>query len=260
MSEISLKTVGALCSAERGWSPMLDDSFRWQSAQGETVELTVSHAGISVYAFRDAKDSCAEVALITQSPCWPDVLTGVVRAALASLRAPSPAKSIAAHAAQKPAPKYEYETVTPVQQPVLNLMPINEMLKHASGHLKRPAISFGGASPLKFKRCGSKSKYAGLVGITNGATDYAQSIWYGYLTTDGVAVLSYHATDAVREALAVIAADPISAAAHAGKKTGACSFCSRPLSTEESLAVGYGPVCAEHFGLPWGEQPKAEVA
>ena len=130
----------------------------------------------------------------------------------------------------------------------------------ASNHLARPAISFGGATKLKFRRCGPKSKYAGLVGITNGATDYTQSIWYGYLRTDGEAVLSWHATDAVREALAAIAHDPISAAAHAGKQTGACSFCARPLSTAESLAVGYGPVCAEHFGLPWGAPTKAEVA
>jgi len=31
-----------------------------------------------------------------------------------------------------------------------------------------------------------------------------------------------------------------------------CVFCARRLDTPESTAVGYGPVCAENHGLPWG--------
>lgn len=31
-----------------------------------------------------------------------------------------------------------------------------------------------------------------------------------------------------------------------------CFYCGRDLDTPESLAVGYGPVCAAHLGLPWG--------
>lgn len=37
-----------------------------------------------------------------------------------------------------------------------------------------------------------------------------------------------------------------------GKITSNCCFCSHELSTPESIAVGYGPICAEHYGLPWG--------
>lgn len=42
-------------------------------------------------------------------------------------------------------------------------------------------------------------------------------------------------------------------AARFGKLWGSCVFCSRLLTDERSVAVGYGPVCAEHNGLPWGE-------
>lgn len=31
-----------------------------------------------------------------------------------------------------------------------------------------------------------------------------------------------------------------------------CVFCCRDLTTAESTAVGYGPVCAKQHGLPWG--------
>ena len=39
-----------------------------------------------------------------------------------------------------------------------------------------------------------------------------------------------------------------------GGLTGTCVFCSRRLTDERSIAVGYGPVCAEREGLPWGEE------
>lgn len=33
-----------------------------------------------------------------------------------------------------------------------------------------------------------------------------------------------------------------------------CFFCGRDLDTPESLTVGYGPVCADKNGLPWGDK------
>lgn len=32
-----------------------------------------------------------------------------------------------------------------------------------------------------------------------------------------------------------------------------CCFCGRDLDTAESISVGYGPICAAKYGLPWGE-------
>lgn len=50
------------------------------------------------------------------------------------------------------------------------------------------------------------------------------------------------------------AADRLTAedAAKFGHLTGQCVFCARRLTDERSIAVGYGPVCAEREGLPWG--------
>lgn len=47
--------------------------------------------------------------------------------------------------------------------------------------------------------------------------------------------------------------NPEQAAKLFGQLTGNCCFCGKELSTKESLAVGYGPTCAEHFSLPWGD-------
>jgi hypothetical protein len=42
-------------------------------------------------------------------------------------------------------------------------------------------------------------------------------------------------------------------AARFGAVTGSCIFCMRTLTDERSIKVGYGPICAGHNGLPWGE-------
>lgn len=47
-----------------------------------------------------------------------------------------------------------------------------------------------------------------------------------------------------------IAADPVKAATAYGALMGACSFCGLPLTDAGSVEVGYGPVCAKHWGLP----------
>lgn len=38
-----------------------------------------------------------------------------------------------------------------------------------------------------------------------------------------------------------------------GKRVGTCCYCAKGLTTAASLHVGYGPICAEKWGLPWGE-------
>lgn len=59
-----------------------------------------------------------------------------------------------------------------------------------------------------------------------------------------------------KRGLAGLSADTVATAEQAaafGHVTGACVFCSRELTDERSLTVGYGPVCATNHGLPWGE-------
>lgn len=55
--------------------------------------------------------------------------------------------------------------------------------------------------------------------------------------------------------------DKVSAeqAAQFGQLTGTCVFCSRMLTDERSIFVGYGPTCAEKNSLPWGEVPEPDA-
>lgn len=80
--------------------------------------------------------------------------------------------------------------------------------------------------------------------------------WFGRIHLDG----KYEASRKISEdkhadvvkSLTVIAADPTKAAADFGKKTGRCCFCSLHLDDAKSLEVGYGPICAKRYKLPWG--------
>lgn len=49
-------------------------------------------------------------------------------------------------------------------------------------------------------------------------------------------------------------------AAAFGAMTERCCFCAKAIDTPESVAVGYGPICAAKFGLPWGDTTTGPVA
>jgi hypothetical protein len=94
---------------------------------------------------------------------------------------------------------------------------------------------------------GAKAKLPGSINITDGQP-YGINTFYGRIV-DGVAQVK----DA--DILALLVAVNTNVAgftAKQGQLTGHCCFCGKLIETKESLAVGYGPTCADKFGLPWG--------
>jgi len=64
----------------------------------------------------------------------------------------------------------------------------------------------------------------------------------------------YHAKNTpawVVDALENFKTDPITTLAEMGRLAGRCAFCQRALDDERSTAMGYGPVCAKRYSLPW---------
>ena len=108
------------------------------------------------------------------------------------------------------------------------------------------------------KQAGERSKYMGQIMLTDGMP-FGSNRYFGRIDEAGRLIEGRDMTDAVRALIADFAADPAAVGAAYGKRTGTCCFCSRHLETRESVHVGYGPICADKFGLPWGEVPQAEV-
>lgn len=113
---------------------------------------------------------------------------------------------------------------------------------------------------LLIKRAGDNARYPGSLNVTNGMPygDFS-SVYYGRIHKDGRFEASRDCTDTVRGVLIAVNADPAAVAGAYGVKTGNCCFCSTPLSDARSTSVGYGPICAARFGLPWGTTPSAPL-
>lgn len=122
----------------------------------------------------------------------------------------------------------------------------------ASKHLKRPKIRLQlKGAPIVLSVAGSASKAPGSINITDGRR-FGENQWFGRISRDGAWTQSNTQADGLTDLLKRLASEPAKVAAEYGRLTCQCCFCGRALEDERSTAVGYGPVCADNFGLPWG--------
>jgi len=129
------------------------------------------------------------------------------------------------------------------------------LFDRAKQHLKHPAIVLSvpaANSTIRMHVAGERAKVPGSLTVLD-----QDKNWLGRITRDGVYQPSRDAngrTEAIVARLREFSAAPAAVASEHGRLTGACCFCNRALQDERSTAVGYGPICADHYGLPWGER------
>jgi hypothetical protein len=126
------------------------------------------------------------------------------------------------------------------------------MFKSATGNLKRPAIRLADDAGhyLHLSLAGAASKNAGYIYVKG---DRGSDAYYGKISPEGRFYPVSQCPATVEPHLLAFAADPEGVATKYGRLTGNCCFCGRKLTDERSTAMGYGPVCADHFGLNWGK-------
>lgn len=78
------------------------------------------------------------------------------------------------------------------------------------------------------------------------------------ITGDGVLVSRQVLPNYIIKALNEFSKDPIQSATAYGRRTGRCCFCYTKLEDERSVRVGYGPVCAKNYGLPFPTERTVE--
>lgn len=120
--------------------------------------------------------------------------------------------------------------------------------------LKYPQITFmlddNKALRLKQSKGG---KHPGSIVLTDDKP-FGQNEFYGWLLENGEWVksaLGDERSDYISPVIEELAGDPIAYVKEYGVKTGCCCFCNAKLESDNSLALGYGPVCAKRWGLPW---------
>jgi hypothetical protein len=135
-----------------------------------------------------------------------------------------------------------------------------ELFNKAAANLKYPAIamSLPGGQGVKLKLLGTSSKHHGSVSVCDFGA-FGANKYYGRVSKDGQWFPASDAAlikDELTAMLTKLAKCPARVAAEYGKMSGHCCFCMSPLTDKKSTEVGYGPVCAKQWGLPWGAQEK----
>jgi hypothetical protein len=149
-------------------------------------------------------------------------------------------------------------STTPPTENLGSMAKVIEMFEIAkSKGLKYPKLhlKLEGGQKVVLALTGPKSKAPGCVNVTDGGK-YGNNVWYGRITPDGVLQAPHNKPqhfDLVKSMLRAFAKDPQGYADMHGKLHGHCMFCGKELTAEESTEVGYGPVCASNWGLPWGK-------
>ena len=120
---------------------------------------------------------------------------------------------------------------------------------YASG-LKYPKVRFDTPSgEVVLSMSSKRSKVPGSLNVLSKGS-YDERKWYGRITDDNWFHTSKACKPEIVEHVKEFASDPIKYATAYGHRTGNCCFCGIELTHGSSIKVGYGPVCADHWGLP----------
>lgn len=106
--------------------------------------------------------------------------------------------------------------------------------------------------PIRLGLAGEQSRFPGTVTVSSTEKSYEDRTFYCRIWPNGLVKGGRAFDDKVKAALILLEKDPVSVAQMYGQKTGSCCFCAKTLTNDDSLVAGYGPICADKFGLPHG--------
>ena len=144
---------------------------------------------------------------------------------------------------------------SPVRSSGAKYQKIVELFANVSEKVLYPRIVFYGllgGQNVAFSRLSVRAKTPGSISVKVGKT-YVGKISKETFVFEP-SVIPAELVVPIEQICEEFNADPTDFAAKYGHRTGRCCFCSRLLTDERSTAVGYGPVCAESYRLPWGNQ------
>jgi len=114
--------------------------------------------------------------------------------------------------------------------------------------IKRPKVNTG---DLLFSLAPAHGHNAGCVYVKGEKDAYGDRPYLGKITPEGKFFAGRGVEDEVKQRIAEVGSDVVGSAKAHGAQHGNCCFCSRDLTTDESVSNGYGPICAKRYGLPW---------
>lgn len=127
------------------------------------------------------------------------------------------------------------------------------LFRRAGASLRNPRITLmlEGTGPVTLKLM-TRGQYPGTINVVSGS--WPNQTWYGRIGLEGDLVRGRAMTEPVLTLIRELSENPVAAAQRYAALTGNCCFCNLPLTDERSTTAGYGPICAGHYGLPWGDR------
>ena len=119
---------------------------------------------------------------------------------------------------------------------------IFEMLLLARTHIKYPSIRFVSTSGTKVSFTLACKGYIAIK---------LDSIYQGKIIDKDTPMVFYPKNaEELKKEIEVFASFPKYNTKIHGQQFGTCCFCGRELTEKASIFYGYGPICADNFGLP----------
>lgn len=129
---------------------------------------------------------------------------------------------------------------------------VEAMLRQAAHNINAPTIKLWdkdhGKVAIRFHNGEVKLKWR-----VNDAPRWARIVHEGIAFNE-----KFPLPPSIIETVRKFAADPVEAAKRYGLEQKSCCFCGIGLTNASSRHHGYGPICADNFGLPWGDVPEQE--
>lgn len=136
-----------------------------------------------------------------------------------------------------------------------------ELLRGAlENGLQRPAITFAVTNEegeAIGRNCVFRTlaKQPDIIEVTSRAKRDKHTEVFGVINTaEGTFTYNGLCPDEIVRFVRYVAEDPEAAAVENGMLSGNCVFCASGLTDHRSTAVGYGPICAKSYNLPWSEE------
>jgi hypothetical protein len=104
---------------------------------------------------------------------------------------------------------------------------------------------------MVFKRSGPNSRFPGTVYMYYSAPPFANNTWGASINKRGEVRVNQSTPGYICTWLDEILSSPIEKAKLNGIEYNICCFCGKELTNADSVAAGYGPICASNWGLPW---------
>jgi hypothetical protein len=136
---------------------------------------------------------------------------------------------------------------------------VRNLFIKATEHMKFPNMNLGSSNgdPVNIRAylsINSKDMKGWVI-----FKDMRTQTYIAHINTAGEGYYRTACTNEQADIISAYAKDPIAYAKMQGIKYKRCCFCGTEITNISSRYHGYGPICAENYGLPWGDVP-AEAA